>query len=562
MLPRYLFFHPESENYFGDFGSCLPPDGSGVLDGEGFPGILHAEFDRRVVGPVGIAEHFAGEEDHVGVAVADGLFGLLGIGDHPACGGGDAGFFADAPCQGDHESGSPGDLRDVGRDEALADIEEIEAGGFQALGEFDGFLDGDSAFEPVGDRESRRQGEALGPDLADGGEGFHEEADAIFEASAVLIRALIGEGGIKFVGEIAVGEVEFQPVESGGERPFGGGDELLANVRDLLDRQGVRDLVQVSAEGDRGRGDRVPASFPGLDVIVPLPGFVCAGFASGVGDLDSGDGSVGFEEAADFREGFHVCVVVDSAVGRADASFGGDGGGFDHHESRSADGPRSEVDEMPVVGEAVLRGVLAHRRDADAVFDDDVLDLKFFEQLCHSALLLSLLAQREDRDFRSYIESDSPQMPQAAIDVEGSLRVERELSRGVSLVRHREDRGGKKRGLALSSVGMSREDPPAAIGHGRLVDAIGVVAEGDGRFGPIDGGDQSMGVEISGPEIVQPHQLAILPPVGRHSSRLAVLSFPAASSIRPPLCSYSSGVRNRDFRSLHSLRASLVPDAR
>jgi hypothetical protein len=50
-----------------------------VLDG---PGDLLMEMLGSVDWPVGIAEKFAGEENNVGLTVADNLIGLLGRGDH------------------------------------------------------------------------------------------------------------------------------------------------------------------------------------------------------------------------------------------------------------------------------------------------------------------------------------------------------------------------------------------------------------------------------------------------------------------------------------------------
>ena len=39
------------------------------------------------------------------------------------------------------------------------------------------------------------------------------------------------------------------------------------------------------------------------------------------------------------------------------------------------------MNEMPVVGDPVFRGILAHGRDADAIAQGDILDLQFAEQV-------------------------------------------------------------------------------------------------------------------------------------------------------------------------------------
>ena len=60
-------------------------------------------------------------------------------------------------------------------------------------------------------------------------------------------------------------------------------------------------------------------------------------------------------------------VLPDAEIAGGDAAFGGDGGGFQDDQAGATLGAGAEVDEMPIRGEAVLRGVLAHGGDADAV---------------------------------------------------------------------------------------------------------------------------------------------------------------------------------------------------
>ena len=58
-------------------------------------------------------------------------------------------------------------------------------------------------------------------------------------------------------------------------------------------------------------------------------------------------------------------------VAGGDAAFGDDGGGLGDDEAGAAEGAAAEVDEVPVVGEAVVRGVFAHGGDDDAVGEMD-----------------------------------------------------------------------------------------------------------------------------------------------------------------------------------------------
>ena len=64
-----------------------------------------------------------------------------------------------------------------------------------------------------------------------------------------------------------------------------------------------------------------------------------------------------------------------------DAAFGADGVGFGDDEAGSADGAAAEVDEMPVVGEAVGGGVFAHGGDGDAVGEGEAAELQGGEEV-------------------------------------------------------------------------------------------------------------------------------------------------------------------------------------
>ena len=117
--------------------------------------------------PVGIAEHFAGEEDEIGLAVGDDCVGLLRIGDHADGGGGDGGFGADARGEGNLVAGADGDFC-VGNEAAGGDVDEVDAVGAEMAGESDGVVDGPAAFGPVGGRDADEEGQVFGPGCADG----------------------------------------------------------------------------------------------------------------------------------------------------------------------------------------------------------------------------------------------------------------------------------------------------------------------------------------------------------------------------------------------------------
>ena len=76
-----------------------------------------------------------------------------------------------------------------------------------------------------------------------------------------------------------------------------------------------------------------------------------------------------------------MLVFPDAEVAWSDAAFGVDGIGFGEDEGGAADGAAAEVDEVPVVSEAVGGGVLAHGRDGDAVGEGEAAELEGGEEV-------------------------------------------------------------------------------------------------------------------------------------------------------------------------------------
>ncbi|MNZ87031.1 hypothetical protein D3C78_1058780 [compost metagenome] len=225
----------------------------------------------------------------------------------------------------------------------------------------------------------------LRPHLAHGGEGFQQEAAAIGQAAAVLVVALVGVRREEALRQVAVGEVQLQPLEAGRQGAAGGGDEVGLHAGDVALAHGLRHLGQVGAEGDGRRGDGLPAARVAFrDMVVALPRPVGAGLAPGVGDLDARHGAGGLDGAGDRGEGRGLLVAPQPGAGRGDAPFGGDGGGLDDHQAGAATGDAGVVVQVPVVDQAVGGAVLAHRRHGDAVAQGDVLELERGEQCGHA----------------------------------------------------------------------------------------------------------------------------------------------------------------------------------
>ena len=81
--------------------------------------------------------------------------------------------------------------------------------------------------------------------------------------------------------------------------------------------------------------------------------------------------AIGFDEIGNALQWRDMCIRPDAQVAISNTAFGHDGGGFSEYQSGAADGHLTEVDEMPIVGQTIMRGVLAHRRDNDAILQSD-----------------------------------------------------------------------------------------------------------------------------------------------------------------------------------------------
>lgn len=184
--------------------------------------VAGVEFFGGVEGEEGVSEGFAGHEDEVGFLVSDDAGGLLGFGDHADGGGHDSRVAFDGIGEGDLEAGGEGDF-DVGDDVAGGAVDEVDRFFFEAFGEGDGIFEGPAAFVvgPVGAGEADGEWSGFVPDFADFADGFEEEADAVFEGAAVVVRAVVGEWGEEFVDEVSVGGVEFDELVAGVDGAFG-----------------------------------------------------------------------------------------------------------------------------------------------------------------------------------------------------------------------------------------------------------------------------------------------------------------------------------------------------
>jgi len=86
-----------------------------------------------------------------------------------------------------------------------------------------------------------------------------------------------------------------------------------------------------------------------------------------MGELDTGDRSKLLHEPRDASEWLNMFIKVNAAVGGTDPTFRRDCGRLNNYQPSATDGTGTKMDKVPIVGKTVIRGILAHGRDANAV---------------------------------------------------------------------------------------------------------------------------------------------------------------------------------------------------
>jgi len=137
--------------------------------------------------PIRVAQHFAGEQDDIGLVVADDLISLSRRGDHADSSSGDIGLTA-------NPSGERRLIAGTDRNLSLLDIaarraiDQIDPQGEEKARKLDRLVDIPTAFNPVGRLNPDKERIALGQDLA------HRRHALAKEPRPILERAAIGVG--------------------------------------------------------------------------------------------------------------------------------------------------------------------------------------------------------------------------------------------------------------------------------------------------------------------------------------------------------------------------------
>jgi len=207
-------------------------------------------------------------------------------------------------------------------------------------------------------------------------DNLKKQARAVEEAAAVRVGAVIGKRGEELMEQVAMGGMNLNEVKPCCERPL---RTLCKGTKNGGDSSLIEGLGYgvVGGKGESAGCDRLPTTLLWKQQALAAKGYGHAALAAGVGQLDSGTDALGMDEANDLLEAGDVSILPDTKISGGDAAFREDGGSLKQDEARTTLSATAEMDEVPVVGESVLRRILAHGRDANAIGKVDGTKLKW-----------------------------------------------------------------------------------------------------------------------------------------------------------------------------------------
>lgn len=152
----------------------------GALVLGGPDGFAAAEVVVGVEWPVRVTQQFAGQQDQVGLAGAQDVFGLRRFSNHANGSGGDAGLFAHALGKACLVAWADRDLC-FGRSAARRHINQVHTQVFQAPRQLDGFVRVPAVLYPIGGRNTHEQRQLLRPDRPNSFGDLQGQTNTVFE---------------------------------------------------------------------------------------------------------------------------------------------------------------------------------------------------------------------------------------------------------------------------------------------------------------------------------------------------------------------------------------------
>ncbi|GEM_PF-3077479 len=319
----------------------------------------------------------AGDQHQIQLTFSHRAFGHVRVVDAPARGHGHLRVLLDAASHWHEETRPPRRLAVQGG-KADAGVDQVQAAVAHVAHQFDGFrVEGVVVAVILDHAKARGQRQMIRPDLAHGLHRFQQETAAILGVAPVLVGAHVGNRREEALRQVAMREVQFQPLETSGQRTLCRCHEIGLDAGDVVQVHGPRNLWQACAKCDRrGTDRRPPATVTVGNVVVTLPWLVGAGLAARMADLDAGHGASRADGCRDACHAFDLAVFPQTGASRRDAAFGRDTGGLDDHQARAATGHARVMSEVPFVHITLMGLVLAHGRNPDAVAQGDALQFE------------------------------------------------------------------------------------------------------------------------------------------------------------------------------------------
>ncbi len=364
-----------------------------------------AERLGGVPAPMRVVEEGARDRHLVGLALGDDRLGLRRRQDQPDRTRDDARLLLH-PRRDRHVVAGLGRIARVGGDAAGGDADEIDALPLQRLGDGDRVVGREAVRPPVAAGDARAERQLLRHHRAHRARDRQRKAQAVLERAAILVGALVGNRRHEAVRQIAMREMQLDLVEADAQRALRRRHESRAHALHVVFRHLARRLP-VLAERDRRSRHGLPRIGAGFQRLAAFPRALRRALAAGMRELDA---ELGVAHAARLRDHARkrrlVVVAVEAETAVGDAAGTLDMRRLDDHQRGAGMRHHAEMHQVPVIGAAVVAGILAHRRDDEAVRQLETGELDRREQsTAHGGLRLSgekerLRYQRVWMDFK------------------------------------------------------------------------------------------------------------------------------------------------------------------
>ena len=238
---------------------------------------------------------------------------------------------------------------------AGGNIDQVGAGAGEGFADRHRVLGGNAVLAgPVGRRNADRHRPLVGPSLTHRRKNFEREAQAVRQAPAIFVAALVLQRGDEAGQQIAVGGVQLDHVEAGFDRHPRRSDELVADQVHVGAGHGLGRLVGRRPGHVAGRHHRPIALRKRL--IVTLPTQFGRAFPAGMAELEADFRlGLGMDEIDDPLPLLQLVVVPHAGAARADPPLGRHAGHLGEDQAGATQCPLAQMDEVEVVGDAIDR---------------------------------------------------------------------------------------------------------------------------------------------------------------------------------------------------------------